>query len=112
MVIGGSIFEQQRTRKLLDGKKYNVTGKLNVFNTSYHWDNNLPVNRGTKKLAWFFVEIWDFIVKNRLQCNHLKYCPSVTTTFSHLSGNFQKPSRKNDVGFDAIHESTHFSVSS
>ena len=60
----------------------------------------------------FFLEIWVFIVKNRLQCNHSKYCPSMAPTFSHLSGNLRIPSQKNDVGFDAIHESTDFSVSS
>ena len=75
-------------------------------------EHQLSTNRGTNKFVRFFLEIWGFIVKNRLQCNHSKYCPSLATTFSHLSGNLRIPSRKNDVGFDAIHESTHFSVSS
>ena len=70
------------------------------------------VNSGTNKFVRFFLEIWGFIVKNRLQCNHSKYCPSLDTTVSHLSGNLRIPSRKNDVGFVAIHESIHFSVSS
>ena len=66
--------------------------------------------RGTNKFVRFFLKIWGFIVKNRLQCNHSKYHPLLA--FFHVSGNLQIPSRKNDVGFDEIPESTHFSVSS
>ena len=72
---------------------------------------NWYINRGTNKFVRFFLEIWGFIVKNRLQCYHSKYCPSLATTFSHLSVNLIL-SWKNDVDFDAIHESTHFSDSS
>ena len=75
-------------------------------------NDRIKYNRGTNKFVRFFLEIWGFILKNRLHCNHSKYCPSLVTIFSHLSDNLRIPSRKNDVGFDAIHESTHFSVSS
>ena len=38
----------------------------------------------------------------------LKYCPSLPTTFSHLSGNFWIPSRKNDSSLEAIQFWNHF----
>ena len=41
-----------------------------------------------------------------------KYCPSLATTFSHLSDSIRIPRRKNASYFEAIHESTQFLVSS
>jgi len=37
-----------------------------------------------------------FISKQNEWTDQLKYCPSLPITFSHLSGNFRIPSRKND----------------
>jgi len=34
--------------------------------------------------------------------DQLKYCSSLPTTFSHLSGNFQIPFRKNDSSLESI----------
>ena len=39
-----------------------------------------------------------------------KYCPSLATTFSYLSGSLRIPRRKNASFFEAIHESTQFLV--
>jgi len=42
-----------------------------------------------------FSEIRSFIVKNWLYIYNSKYCPSLVTTFSHLSGSVRIPRRKN-----------------
>ena len=42
----------------------------------------------------FFSEIRGFIVKNWLYIYDSKYCPSLVTTFSHLSGSVRIPSKK------------------
>jgi len=42
----------------------------------------------------FFSEIRGFIVKNWLYIYDSKYCPSLATTFSHLSGNVRIPREK------------------
>ena len=52
----------------------------------------------------FFPEIRGFIVKNWLYIYDSKYCPSLATTFSHLSGSVWIPRRKNWSSFEAIHE--------
>jgi len=43
--------------------------------------------------------------------SQLKYCLSLPTTFSHLSGNFRIPSRKNDSFLEAIQFCSQFSIS-
>jgi len=43
--------------------------------------------------------------------DQLKYCPSLSTTFSHLSGNFRIPSQKNDSSLEAIQFWSKFSIS-
>jgi len=53
----------------------------------------------------FFSEIQGFIVKNWLYIYDSKYCPSLVTTFSHLSGSIRIPRRKNWSSFEVIHES-------
>ena len=60
----------------------------------------------------FFSEIRGFIVKNWLYIYDSKYCPSLATTFSHLSGSARIPRRKNWSSFEAIHESIQFFTSS
>ena len=60
----------------------------------------------------FFSEIRGFIVKNWLYIYDSKYCPSLATTFSHLSGSIRIPRRKNWSSFEAIHESIQFFTSS
>jgi len=60
----------------------------------------------------FFSEIRGFIVKNWLYIYDSKYCLSLTTTFSHLSGSVRIPRRKNWSSFEAIHESIQFFISS
>jgi len=60
----------------------------------------------------FFSEIRGFIVKNWLYIYDSKYCSSLATTFSHLSGSVQIPCRKNWSSFEAIHESIQFFTSS
>ena len=60
----------------------------------------------------FFSEIRGFIVKNWLYIYDSKYCPSLATTFSHLSGSVRIPRRKNWSSFEAIHESIQFFTSS
>ena len=47
------------------------------------------------QLPPFFSEIRGFIVKNWLYIYDSKYCPSLATTFSHLSGSVRIPRRKN-----------------
>jgi len=42
----------------------------------------------------FFSEIRGFIVKNWLYIHDSKYCPSLATTFSHLSGSVRIPRRE------------------
>ena len=68
--------------------------------------------RCTTLLPPFFSKIKSFIAKKCLQMYYSKYCPSLATTFSHLSGNFRIPARKKESSFDAIHEAIHFSNSS
>ena len=51
--------------------------------------------RCTTLLPPFFSEIRGFIVKNWLYIYDSKYCPSLATTFSHLSGSVRIPRRKN-----------------
>jgi len=46
-----------------------------------------------------FSEIQGFIVKNWLYIYDSKYCPSLATTFSHLSGSERIPRRKKLVIF-------------
>ena len=58
-----------------------------------------------------FPKIWGFILKKWLPIYDSKYCPSIATTFYHLSGNCWIPSQKNDASFEAIHESIHFLTS-
>ena len=41
----------------------------------------------------------------------IKYCPSLPTTFSYLSGNFRIPSQKNDSSLEAIQFWSQFSIS-
>jgi len=41
-----------------------------------------------------------------------QYCPSLATTFSHLSDSVRIPHRQNWSSFDAIHESIQFFISS
>jgi len=60
----------------------------------------------------FFFEIRGFIVKNWLYIYDWKYCPSLATTFSHLSDSVRIPRRKNWLSFEAIHESIQFFTSS
>jgi len=52
----------------------------------------------------FFSEIRGFIVKNWLYIYDSKYCPSLATTFSHLSSRIRIPRRKNWSSFEAIHD--------
>ena len=52
---------------------------LNIMFKMYHI--KLCNNRGTNKFVRFFLEMWGFIVKKRLQCNHSKYCPSPLRLF-------------------------------
>jgi len=59
-----------------------------------------------------FSEIRGFIIKNWLYIYDSKYCPSLVTTFSHLSGSVRIPCRKNWSSFEAIHESIQFFTSS
>ena len=68
--------------------------------------------RCTTLLPPFFSEIRDFIVKNWLYIYDSKYCPSLATTFSHLSGSVRIPRRKNWSSFEVIHESIQFFISS
>jgi len=49
-------------------------------------------------------------VKKLYNVFYSKYCPSLATTFFHLSGSIRIPRRKKSVSFEAIHESTHFLV--
>ena len=87
-----------------------------IFNKS--WAKEL--NRINKKLYIrcttlfppFFSEIRGFIVKNWLYIYDSKYCPSLATTFSHLSGSVRIPRRKNLSSFEAVHESIQFFTSS
>jgi len=51
----------------------------------------------------FFSEFRGFIVKNWLYIYDSKYCPSLVTTFSHLSDSVRIPRRKNWSSFEAIH---------
>ena len=60
----------------------------------------------------FFSEIRGFTVKNWLYIYNSKYCPSLATTFSHLSGSVRIPRRKNWSSFEAIHKSIQFFTSS
>jgi len=53
----------------------------------------------------FFVDIRGFIVKNWLYIYDSKYCPSLATTFSHLSGSVRILHRKNYSFFEVIHVS-------
>jgi len=66
----------------------------------------------TTLLPPFFPEIRGFIVKNWLYIYDSKYCPSLATTFSHLSGSVRILRRKNWSPFEAIHESIQFFTSS
>jgi len=59
----------------------------------------------------FFSEIRGFIIKNWLYIFDSKYCPSLATTFSHVSGSVRIPRRKNWSSFEAIHESIQFFIS-
>jgi len=68
--------------------------------------------RCTTSLPPFFFEIRAFIIKNWLYIYDSKYCPSLATTFSHLSGSERIPRRKNWSSFEAIHESIQFFTSS
>ena len=47
----------------------------------------------------FFSEIRGFIVKNWLYIYDSKYCPSLATTFSHLSGSETNPASKKLIIF-------------
>ena len=67
--------------------------------------------RCTTLLPPFFPKIWGFILKKWLPIYNSKYCPSLATTFFHLSGNRRIPSRKNVASFEAIHELIHFLTS-
>ena len=58
----------------------------------------------------FFIKKWEFIVKERNLMFYSKYCPSLATTFSHLSDSIRTPRQKNDSSFEAIHDSTQFLV--
>jgi len=51
------------------------------------------------------------LFQNKMNEDQLKYCPSLSTTFSHLSGNFRIPSRKNDSSLEAIQFWSQFSIS-
>ena len=51
--------------------------------------------RCTTLLPLFFSEIRGFIVKNWSYIYDSKYCPSLATTFSHLSGSVRISRRKN-----------------
>jgi len=53
----------------------------------------------------FFSEIRGFIVKNWLYIYDSKYCPSLATTFSHLSGSVRIPRRENWSSFEATNRS-------
>ena len=68
--------------------------------------------RSINKFPPFFIKNWAFIVKEQYLMFYLKYCLSLATTFSHLSGRIRIPHRKNASSFEAIHESTQFLVSS
>jgi len=57
----------------------------------------------------FFVRF--FISKRNEWTDQLKYYPSLLTTFSHLSGNFRIPFRKNDSSLEAIQFWNQFSIS-
>ena len=52
-----------------------------------------------------------FISKQNEWTDQLKYCTSLLTTFSYLSGNFRIPSRKNDSSLEAIQFWSQFSIS-
>jgi len=56
----------------------------------------------------FFSEIRDFIVKNWLYIYDSKYCPSLATTFSHLSGSIRILRRKNWSSFEPITNRSNF----
>ena len=55
-----------------------------------------------KLIQFVFVIKNAFISKWNGRTDQLKYSPSLIMTFSHLSGNFRIPSRKN-FSFEAIH---------
>ena len=61
-------------------------------------------------LVRFFVFKNVFISKQNEWTDQLKYCPSLPT-FSHLSGNFRIPSRKNNSSLKAIQFWSQFSIS-
>jgi len=68
--------------------------------------------RCTTLLPPLFSEIRGFIIKNWLYIYDSKYCPSLVTTFSYLSGSVRILCRKNWSSFEAIHESIQFFTSS
>ena len=80
-----------------------------VINNIVHININIL---GVQLRFRFFSEIRGFIVKNWLYIYDSKYCPSLATTFSHLSGSVRIPRRKNWSSFEAIHESIQFFTSS
>ena len=60
----------------------------------------------------FFWWFWSFIQRNWYNVCYLKYCPSLSTIFDHLSGSIRIPRFKNSSSFEAIQESTQFLASS
>lgn len=83
----------------LNYKKCNLSS-LNVLHSFCYWNISI---RSTNKFPPFFYKNWVFLVKGRHIMFHLKYCPSLDTTFSHLSGKLLLLllRRKNAFSFEA-----------
>jgi len=58
---------------------------------------------GVNKFSLFLCKNCGFIVKKLYNVFYSKYCPSLVTTFSHLSGSISIPCRKKSASFEAIH---------
>ena len=71
---------------------------------------SISIIRSINRFPPFFIKNWAFIVKERYLMFYSKYCPSLATTFSHLSGSIWIPRRKNASSFEAIHESIQFLI--
>ena len=92
--------------------------KPNILANIQRKFNSNPPN---KKKIWQIILYWEYkLIRFRFLCiiskqnewtDQLKYCPSLPTTFSHLSGNFRIPSRTNDSSLEAIQFWSQFSIS-
>ena len=82
--------------------------RINNWEYIFYLTELINTNWCTTLLPPFIPKIWGFIDKKWLSIYDSKYCPSLATTFFHLSGNCRIPSRKNDASFGAIHEAIHF----